>query len=66
MKAAQLRTVARLLDEHEIPDSKGLNFTLYTSDKCRIRFMDNEGNILNYMVERDGTYHNEPLGVEHE
>lgn len=63
MRAAQIYKMAKLLYEHEVPSDKNLNFTEYTSGKVRIRFMDKDGNIINYMIEQDGEHNYNPPGV---
>lgn len=63
MTVAQLRTIALLVFEADIGPTRSIQLTHYVNGKIRLRFMDNNENVLNYMVLKDGTSNYEPLGV---
>lgn len=63
MTVAQIRALAMLVFDAELPPEKKIQFTKYVDDSFRVRFMNMNGDVLNYRIEKDGTCNYEPMGV---
>lgn len=63
MKAAQLYEAAWLLKHHDIDPHKSINYTMYTSGKAKLRFMDRDSVIHYYIIDADGKSEKEEVGV---
>lgn len=63
MTVAQIRTIAKLVYDAELTEDRKVQTTTYVSGDIRLRFMDKNGNILNYMIAEDGSSVYEPPGV---
>lgn len=54
MTVAQLRQITFLVDEAGLPEDRKIQLTNYVSGDYRLRFMDMNGNVLNFWINSYG------------